>query len=259
MMAMPILNLSVFMSSVLILQFAAHVPPGHFAASLTRLGVPWRVVRIDAGEALPEALNGISGLGLMGGPMSANDDLPWIASVLALVRRAVAADVPVIGHCLGGQLLARALGGTVGPSPAREIGWGRLDVVDPAAAAPWLGSLQEPLDTFQWHSEAFSIPQGATRILSSAYSPNQAFVHAGRHLAMQFHAEMTPATIADWCAREGAAIASGDGRGVQAVRDILAEMPQRIIRLHRLAEALYTRWTRNLVGHATVRAPVPTL
>lgn len=247
------------MSSVLILQFAAHVPPGHFAASLTRLGVPWRVVRIDVGEALPEALNGISGFGLMGGPMSANDDLPWIAPVLALVRRAVAAGVPVIGHCLGGQLLARALGGTVGPSPAREIGWGRLDVVDPAAAAPWLGGLQEPLDTFQWHAEAFSIPSGATRILSSAYSPNQAFVHAGRHLALQCHVEVTPETIADWCARGAAELGAGDGRGVQSAARILAQTPERIVRLHRLADALYARWTQALVARGAVPPSVPAL
>lgn len=222
------------------------MPPGHFAASLTRLGVPWRVARIDAGEPLPETLNGISGIGLMGGPMSANDDLPWIAPLLALVRRAVAAGVPVIGHCLGGQLLARALGGTVGPSPAREIGWGTLDVVDPTAAAPWLAGLQNPLDTFQWHRESFSIPRGATRILASAYCPNQAFIHADRHLAMQCHVEMTPETIADWCARDAAGLGAGDGRGVQSASRILAETPERIARLHRLADALYIRWTQNL-------------
>ncbi len=247
------------MPSVLILQFAAHVPPGHFAASLTRLGVPWRVVRIDAGAAVPEALNGISGLGLMGGPMSANDDLPWIAPVLALVRRAVASGIPVIGHCLGGQLLARALGGSVGPSPVREIGWGRLDVADPATAMPWLGGMQGPLDAFQWHAESFSIPQGATRILAGAYCPNQAFVHAGRHLAMQFHVEMTPDTIADWCARDAARVAASDGRGVQAAADILAQLPQRIVRLHRLADALYAHWTRNLAGRAPLPLPVPAL
>lgn len=178
--------------------------------------------------------------------MSANDDLPWIAPLLALVRRAVAAGVPVIGHCLGGQLLARALGGTVGPSPAREIGWGTLDVVDPAAAAPWLAGLRNPLDTFQWHRESFSIPHGATRILASAYCPNQAFIHADRHLAMQCHVEMTPETIADWCARDAAGLGAGDGRGVQSASRILAETPERIARLHRLADALYIRWTQNL-------------
>lgn len=235
------------------------MPPSHFAASLTRLGVPWRIARIDAGETLPETLNGISGIGLMGGPMSANDDLPWIAPVLALVRRAIAAGVPVIGHCLGGQLMARALGGTVDPSPAHEIGWGSLDVVAPAAAAPWLGGLQDRLDTFQWHTESFSIPHGATCILASAYCPNQAFIHAGRHLAMQCHVEMTPETIADWCARDAAELGAGDGRGVQSAPRILAQTPERIARLHRLANALYTRWTQNLIASPAVPPPAPAL
>lgn len=229
------------------------MPPAYFSESLTRLGVPWRVARLDAGEALPETLNGITGLGLMGGPMSANDTLPWIAPVLTLVRRAIAAGVPVIGHCLGGQLMARALGGAVGASPAREIGWGTLDVVNPAAASPWLGNLQAPLDTFQWHGESFSIPEGATRILASAHCPNQAFVYAGRHLAMQCHVEMTPETIADWCARDATEIGAGDGRGVQPAGRILAETPGRIIRLRRLADALYTRWARDIVA----RRPIP--
>ncbi len=231
---------------VLILQFDPGVPPGYFASSLTRRGLPWRILRLDAGETPPETLNGISGIGLMGGRMSANDALPWIDPVLALIRAAVGAGMPVIGHCLGGQLMSRALGGSVGASPTREIGWGTLDVADPATARPWLGGLSAPLDTFQWHAEAFSVPAGAVRILSSPHCPNQAFVYEDRHLAMQCHVEMTPEIIADWCARGADEIGGGDGRAIQPVAHILAKTPTRIVRLHRLADALYSRWTQGL-------------
>ena len=87
--------------------------PGYFATFLERHGIPWQLVKIDAGDAVPPNVNAYSGLAFMGGPMSVNDELPWIAPILELIRDAVRKDVPLLGHCLGGQLMSRALGGTV--------------------------------------------------------------------------------------------------------------------------------------------------
>src|SRR3954469_4109491 len=109
--------------------------PGHFATYLDRHNLPWRLIALDAGEPVPTAPNEFSGLVFMGGPMSVNDDLPWIAPVLKLIRESVAADVPVLGHCLGGQLLSKALGGTVSRNPIKEIGWGVVSVTDAAVAS----------------------------------------------------------------------------------------------------------------------------
>jgi len=105
-----------------------------------------------------------AGLVFMGGPMSVNDDLPWIIPALELVRDAVRKDVPVLGHCLGGQLMSKAFGGTVRASPVKEIGWGEVRVADNGVARTWLGDLQA-FESFHWHGETFSIPPGATRIL----------------------------------------------------------------------------------------------
>ena len=104
-----------------------HAPvegPGYFAIFLEQHGIPWRLIAIDAGETVPVTVDGFSGLCFMGGPMSVNDPLPWIEPVCALIRNAVARDVPVVGHCLGGQLMSKALGGEVTRNPVREIGWG---------------------------------------------------------------------------------------------------------------------------------------
>src|SRR5581483_4270905 len=90
------------MKPVAICRFAPHEEAGYFATHLDRRRIPWRVVEIDNGHPLPE-LSAIGGLALMGGPMSVNDELPWIAPVVSLVRRSIDAGVPVIGHCLGGQ------------------------------------------------------------------------------------------------------------------------------------------------------------
>ena len=234
------------MNPVLIFRHSPTEGPGYFTTFLDRHGIPWKLVRIDAGDAIPENLNGISGLCLMGGPMSVNDDLPWIPSELALIRQAVAADVPVIGHCLGGQLMSKALGGTVGKNPHKEIGWGDVRITDVDAARPWLGEVTQPMPAFHWHGETFSVPPGATRILESAYCTNQAFVLNDRHIGMQCHVEMTPELIASWCEHGAAEIAFSDSPGVQSHEAIQVDVDARTAQLHHLADKIYSRWIQGL-------------
>src|ERR1700704_5819958 len=128
------------MKPVAIFRHAATEGPGYFATYLNRHNVSWRLVKIDEGEAFSGRPGEYSGLVFMGGPMSVNDDLPWIAPALALIRAAVAHEVPVLGHCLGGQLIAKALGGEVGRNPVKEIGWGRVDVLENESASQWFGA-----------------------------------------------------------------------------------------------------------------------
>jgi GMP synthase-like glutamine amidotransferase len=102
-----------------------HTPtegPGYFATFLEANGVPWQLVAVDAGEAVPTSPTAFSGLAFMGGPMSVNDSLPWIDEACSLIRAAADANIPVIGHCLGGQLMAKAFGGTIKRNAVKEIG-----------------------------------------------------------------------------------------------------------------------------------------
>jgi len=238
--------LRAIMHPVLIFRHSPTEGPGYFTTFLDRHGIPWKLVRIDAGDAVPTSLNGVSGVCLMGGPMSVNDDLPWIPPLLALIREAVASDIPVIGHCLGGQLMARALGGTVGANPIKEIGWGDVRITDADAARPWLGDAKAPMPAFHWHGETFTLPPGATRILESAWCANQAYVLNDRHIGMQCHVEMTPELIASWCGNGAAEIAASESPGVQSVDAIQANMPARTAQLHQLADKIYSRWTQGL-------------
>jgi len=241
------------MHPVLIFRHSPAEGPGYFTTFLDRQGIPWRLVRIDAGDAVPENLNGVSGLCLMGGPMSVNDDLPWIQPVLGLIRQAVASDIPVIGHCLGGQLMSKALGGTVSLNPVKEIGWGDVRVTDPDAARPWLGDASQPMLGFHWHGETFSPPPGASRILESAYCANQAFVLGGRHIGMQCHVEMTPELVASWCDNGAAEIAASQSPGVQTPHAIQTDLQARTARLHRLADKIYSRWIQGLIQESRDR------
>ncbi len=220
--------------------------PGYFATFLERHGIPWQLVKIDAGDAVPAAAGEFSGLVFMGGPMSVNDDLPWIAPALALIREAVAADVPVLGHCLGGQLMSKALGGTVSRNPVKEIGWGTVTPEQSAEARRWFGHAGDKFTSFHWHGETFTIPPGAQKLASSAHCVNQAFA-LGPSLGMQCHIEMTPQMVDSWCASGAREIArAGDSPGVQPVTEIKTDMETRLNALHAVADGVYTRWIENL-------------
>jgi GMP synthase-like glutamine amidotransferase len=235
------------MHPVAIFRHAPTEGPGYFAIFLEQQGIPWRLIAIDEGEPVPAAVDGFSGLCFMGGPMSVNDPLPWIEPVCALIREAAAKDIPVIGHCLGGQLMSKALGGVITRNPAKELGWGKVAGADDAIARHWLGAYAGNVGTvFHWHGETFSIPPGATRLLASQYCANQMFA-LGPHLGMQCHVEMTPEMISAWCEQwaEEAAVAA-DQPSVQTPEAMQAEIGERLPVMRQLSEQLYSVWISGL-------------
>jgi GMP synthase-like glutamine amidotransferase len=235
------------MKPVAIFRHAATEGPGYFATYLDRHEVPWQVIKVDRGEPVPANPGKYSGLVFMGGPMSVNDDLPWIAPVLRLIRAAADANVPVLGHCLGGQLMAKALGGTVTRNPVKEIGWGRVEVLRNDAAAKWFGDGLASFESFHWHGEMFSIPPGATRVLASPWCENQAFV-LGPHLGMQCHVEMTPELIRAWCRDWQKEVESLARRApsVQTPAQMTEAVDAKVRALNAVADRLYDRWRAGL-------------
>ena len=232
------------MKPIAIFRHAASEGPGHFASFIERRGLPWQLIAIDQGETAPASPEAFAGLVFMGGPMSVNDDLPWIAPSLEMIRRAVAADVPVLGHCLGGQLIAKALGGTVGRNAVKEIGWGDVRVADSPKARHWFGEVSA-FPAFHWHGETFSIPPGAERILGNAHCANQAYA-LGKHLGMQCHVEMTEDMIRAWCEVGAEEIAAADSPAVQSPETMLALAGELLPRMRGVAEILYGRWLEGL-------------
>ena len=235
------------MKAVAIFRHSPTEGPGCLAAYLDAHSIPWSLVRIDAGEPVPVSAAGFSGMAFMGGPMSVNDDLPWIPAVLRLIRTAVEEGVPVLGHCLGAQLMSKALGGAVGPNPQKEIGWGRVDVADSELARAWFGATRSFL-AFHWHGETFTIPPGAACIASSPHCAKQAFVLEDRHLAMQFHVEMTPEMVCAWCDSGKDELARCACPTVQDAREIQVHLPARTAALNAVAARLYDRWIQGLRG-----------
>jgi GMP synthase-like glutamine amidotransferase len=233
------------MKPVAIFRHAAIEGPGYLAEFLDERKIPWQLIAIDAGAAVPPSVEAYSGLVFMGGPMSVNDDLPWIAPTLALIREAVDKGVPVLGHCLGGQLISRALGGTVSCNPVKEIGWGEATVADSDAARAWFGEVSH-FNAFHWHGETFTLPQGAAHLLSSAYCANQAWA-IGKHLALQCHVEMTAEMITSWCKIGANEIAASSASpAVQSAAEMQRRMPGELPRLHEVARRLYSSWIGGL-------------
>ncbi len=234
------------MKPVIIFRFIAHEGAGYLGDFLTAQNIPWQLHEIDAGKPTPASILACSGVVLMGGPMSVNDNLPWIPPVLDLIREAVAHDIPVLGHCLGGQLMGRAMGGIIIKNPIKEIGWGEAQVSDNADAKHWFGEI-ESFNSFHWHGETFSLPQGATHLLSSTYCQNQAYA-IGKHLAFQCHIEMTADMVQSWCEAGADELAQSIASpAVQQSDEMQQDLPLRCFFLNKVARQVYMQWIKGLV------------
>ncbi|HZV63066.1 MAG TPA: type 1 glutamine amidotransferase [Methylophilaceae bacterium] len=232
------------MKPVIIFRHAATEGPGFLATFLDERNIPWQLVKIDAGEAVPDSIESYSGMVLMGGPMSVNDDLPWIAPLVMRIREAVQKDVPLLGHCLGGQLISKALGGEVRGNPVKEIGWGDVAVSDNSEARDWFGEAR--FQVFHWHGETFTLPSGATHLLSSHYCANQAY-SIGKHLALQCHIEMTSEMVQSWCDAGSQEIRDATASpGVQTPFDIQNDLDAKVSALQAVARPVYERWIAGL-------------
>lgn len=234
------------MKPVAIFRNVAHEGPGYLAEFLTQQNIPWQVINTQEVDALPASILGYSGIVLMGGPMSVNDDLPWIAPILNLIREAYSADIPLLGHCLGGQLISKALGGIVTKNAEKEIGWGEVTVSQNEAAKHWFGEI-ESFNCFHWHGETFSLPQGATHVLASIYCHNQAY-SIGKHLAFQSHIEVTAEMVQSWCEiGVDELMESVASPAVQQPDDMQKNLPLHCFFLNKVAKQVYGQWIKGFI------------
>ena len=232
------------MKPVLIFRHIACEGPGYLADFLSAHGIEFKIISIDQGDPVPSSLDNISALVFMGGPMSVNDPLPWVAQELDLIRKAQSAGLPVLGHCLGAQLISKALGGDVIRNPVPEIGWFKVTRYESCLAHYWFNKLPDEFDVFHMHGEQFSIPDGGNLLLKSRFCEHQAFT-LGNTLALQFHVEVTEDLLREWVDyyQEDIAIPSAS---VQNKDEILDDIKNRVFNVNKIADSLYTSWIRNL-------------
>jgi GMP synthase (glutamine-hydrolysing) len=183
---------------VLVLQHEWNDGPGYLGEALERCGASLEVVRLDQNEPIPDHLR-YDMLLVMGGEMNvyAEDEHPWLIDETRIIRQAVDDDRAVLGVCLGGQLLAKALDARVHLAGAREIGLVPIALTDEGRADPLFADLPTP-EAVEWHDDTFDIPIDAVRLASSAACANQAFRYGRRAYGLQFHPEVSPDMLASW-------------------------------------------------------------
>jgi len=185
------------MPEVLVLQHVRPEPPGTLRLALDDRDVSCRTVRIFRDEPVPATLDA-DGLVVMGGPMGVADldSRPHLSRELALIEQALHDERPVLGICLGSQLLAHALGASVQSAPAKEIGWNEVTLSGPASDDPLFREVEDPFTAFHWHGDVFTLPDGAVQLAHTPQTELQAFRYGHTAYGLLFHLEVTPKTVA---------------------------------------------------------------
>jgi len=189
--------------SVLVFQHEAHDGPGYIGEALLRRGARLTTIRFDKGETIPEG-SAYDLLLVMGGTMNVyqEDKFPWLIEETQAIRQAVEGGKAVLGICLGGQLLAKALGARVHLGAAREIGLIPIGLNPAGEVDPLFDGLSR-LEAAEWHDDTFDIPNGAIPLASSEGCAHQAFRFGQFAYGLQFHPEVSPMMLAEWIKEAG--------------------------------------------------------
>lgn len=230
------------MKPVAILQHEAAQGPGVLWEHLQQQGIACELIRPCQEGHAPVRAADYRGVVVLGSNHCANEQLRWIEQERCLLQNALAHDVPVLGHCFGAQMLARAMGARVWRNPCPNIGWSNVWVTRQAQD---LMQLPPRITLFNWHYDTFELPQGASRSMYGAFCLNKGFVH-GRHWAFQGHLEVTEDSVRAWCSEGQDELRRAPGPAVQRAPQILAQLPQHLALLHATARRTYSAWAEQL-------------
>lgn len=229
------------MKKLLVFQHVAHELLGTLNPLLKRAGFRIRYVNFARHPDAQPSLSGYDGLVILGGPMSANDSprLPHLNVEMKLIEEAMRRELPVLGICLGAQLIAKTLGASVYPNREKEIGWYDVSPTDEAGCDPLLMDLQVMEKIFQWHGETFDIPRSACHLAFSPLCSNQAFRHGSKVYGFQFHLEVDEPMIHRWLrvAENREEIFALHGN--DSIDQIHRETPEYIARLRDLSDRVF--------------------
>lgn len=241
---------------VLIIEHEAIVDPGLLGERLDLAGAKTTVVGPHLPNSVPTNLEGFDALIVLGGSMGPLEDekAPWLPGVRSLISEALEAELPLLGVCLGAQLLATVAGSTVAPIEAGpEIGLATIELTTEGKADPLLGGLVAggPIRAVQWHYlEAKNLPLGSTPLMSNAACTNQAFRIGPRAWGLQFHLEALEYTAKAWSVAEAKDL---DELGIDAETEIISVVRNAEPELRTQWSAVIDRWIALAAEHAHAR------
>ena len=226
---------------LLVLQHVAHELLGTLNPLLKRAGFRIRYVNFARHPDAQPSLDGYDGLIVLGGPMSVNDAdrLPHLTTELKLIEDAMRRDVPVLGICLGAQLIAKTLGAEVYRNPEKEIGWYDVSPTDDASGDPLLLPLQKTEKIFQWHGETFDMPRSARHLAYSFLCANQAYRYGAKVYGFQFHMEVDEPMIHRWLRVPENQTEISTLRGDCHIEQIYSDTARHMVRLRDISERVF--------------------
>ena len=222
--------------------------PGRLADVLEACGVPMQICKLYAGDPLPGDPTAFSAIVPLGGPMNVyeEDKHPFLADEDRLLKQALKADVPILGVCLGAQLLAKAAGARVVRNPVPEVGWMEVELNADGKRDALFTDLGGALPVFQWHGDTFELPAGATHLASSPYCANQAFRIGRAAYGLQFHVEVTPEMVSEWTDAYLEDLRRHDDGAIE--RHLRRDAPKHDSRLAAMTERMFGNFL-NLIGN----------
>jgi GMP synthase (glutamine-hydrolysing) len=230
---------------VIVFRHVPHEGVGTISTSLDDAGISYRYIDTFKGRPTFPSVRSLSGLIVMGGPMGVyeKDRYPFLKRELLYIRKAIDAGKPVLGICLGSQLIAHALGARVYPNGKKEIGWYRTSLTPKGQKDPLMKDSPLSPWVFQWHGDTFDLPSGAHLLATSARCKNQAFRFGKNVYGLQYHLEVDGAMVREWLAQPGAERELSQ-IGPDQAQKIKKTLPRRLPALHRLADSFFSGFAK---------------
>jgi GMP synthase (glutamine-hydrolysing) len=229
---------------ILVFQHVPYEPLGTLNPLLKEAGFRIRYVNFGRNPSERPSLDKYAALIVLGGPMNSDqiDTYPNLITEVEIIREAVERDMSVLGICLGAQLLAKALGGSVSRNHTRELGWYDVDLTADGANDPVLSTFARQQTVFQWHEDGIALPDGCVHLASSPASDVQAFRHGEHAYGFQFHLEVDSSLIERWLSvPDNQAILEAEAGNV-VPDEIRSQTVERIAALQALSEETFGRW-----------------
>jgi GMP synthase (glutamine-hydrolysing) len=231
------------MKPVLIVRHVPHEGPGTIGDALDRSNVSYKMFDAFHDRRPTFDAEQYSGLVVMGGPMNVDetDAFPFLADEVKWIQAAVERKMPVLGVCLGSQLLAKALGARVYKNRIKEIGWYDLELLPAAADDPLFRGVATPMTVFHWHGDTFDLPAGAVQLARSPQCENQAFRYGSNAFGLQFHMEVTEDIVNEWLCETGNCCEL-DGLDYIDPAAIRKQTPQQLPKMAAVGEKVFDRF-----------------